>query len=362
MAGSTPRPGWATSSPGPTQAAWTATAASPAREDECIITYLRTNGTNVRTLAVDANNNVWAGGYGNRVHDLIDGITGAPLRTITPACGGYGGLIDSYGVLWSARYSTSLLRYDPATNNTQCLNMPGSYGLSIDSHGVIWNSRADQGSVTRLDRLGTILSTVSTHGSVPKGVTVTDDDNVWIANSNSNTVVRLRNDGTLAATIRVGSTPIGLAVDAAGKVWVANYGSNNAMRIDPATNSVDLTVYLGSGATPYTYSDMTGSVILGSPPRGKWIVVHDSGAAGTAWGTVSWTQQTPPNTSLAVRVRSAASPVALGSQPWVSVANGVAFDSVAAGRYLQVEVQFTGTDQGATPILYDLTVAARCTP
>ena len=171
----------------------------------------------------------------------------------------------------------------------------------------------------------------------------------------------MRNDGTLVATIPVGHTPTGVAVDAAGKVWVTNYGSSNAMRIDPATNSVDLTVSLGSGATPYTYSDMTGSVILGSPPRGKWIVVHDSGAAGTAWGTVSWTQQTPPGTSLAVRVRSAETPVGLGSQPWVSVGNGVAFTNVPAGRYLQVEVQFTGTDQGASPILYDLTVASRCT-
>ena len=107
----------------------------------------------------------------------------------------------------------------------------------------------------------------------------------------ANTVARLRNDGTLVTTVPVGNTPTGVAVDAAGKVWVTNYGSSNAMRIDPATNSVDLTVSLGSGATPYTYSDMTGSVILGSPPRGKWIVVHDSGAAGTAWGTVSWRQQ-----------------------------------------------------------------------
>jgi streptogramin lyase/uncharacterized protein YegL len=331
-------------------------------QDECIITYLRTNGSNVRTLAVDANNNVWAGGYGNRVHDLIDGITGATLRTITPACGGYGGLVDSYGVLWSAYHPYSLLRFDPATNSSQCISMAGSYGLGVDNNNIIWHTQFNYSRVSRIDPAGVVLSTVSTHGNDSRGVTITDDNHVWIANSRSNTVTRLSNDGALVATIPVGAMPTGVAVDASGKVWVTNNNSNNAMRIDPTTNSVDLTVALGSNASPYTYSDMTGSVILGSPPRGKWIVVHDSGAAGTAWGTVRWAQQTPPNTSLAVRVRSAESPVALGSQPWVAVASNVPFGNVPPGRYLQVEVQFTGTDQGATPILYDLTVAARCTP
>jgi hypothetical protein len=44
----------------------------------------------------------------------------------------------------------------------------------------------------------------------------------------------------------------------------------------------------------------------------------------------------------------------------VAVSNGVPFTTVPAGRYLQIEVQFTGTDAGASPILYDLTVSPSC--
>ena len=109
-------------------------------EDECIITYLRTNGTNVRTLAVDANNNVWAGGYGNLVHDLLDGITGATLRTIYPGCGGYGGLIDSYGVLWSARY----LR----TVSCVTTRLPIAFNASLCQAPTAWVSTATESSGT----------------------------------------------------------------------------------------------------------------------------------------------------------------------------------------------------------------------
>jgi hypothetical protein len=61
-----------------------------------------------------------------------------------------------------------------------------------------------------------------------------------------------------------------------------------------------------------------------------------------------------------VRVRSAETPAGLGSQPWVEVANGQEFTTVPAGRDLQVEVTFVGTDAGASPVLYDLTVQPRC--
>ena len=72
-------------------------------EDECIIHYVRTAGTNVRTVAVNGSNNVWAGGLGNRVHELLNSNGNAmPGTQFNLGCGGYGGLIDANGVLWSA--------------------------------------------------------------------------------------------------------------------------------------------------------------------------------------------------------------------------------------------------------------------
>lgn len=330
--------------------------------DECIIDYVRVNGTNVRTVAVDRVNNVWIGGYGNHVHDLLDTNTKAILRTIRPSCGGYGGLLDSKGVLWSADPSTGgLLRFDPASGNQKCISVPGGYGLGVDSAGYIWHSQYGYGKAVKLSPDGSVVGAFATGASSPSGLAVrVIDDSVWLANRSSANVTRLASNGSVIAAIPVGNTPTGAAVDAAGKVWVTNLSDSTAMRIDPATNRVDLTVNLGAGAGPYNYSDMTGSVILGNPPQGKWLTTYDSWEPLTGWGVISWHGLEPAGTALRVRVRSAENRVDLGNQPWHEVANGQRFADVSAGRYLQVEVQLTGTEAGATPILYDLAIAPSC--
>lgn len=330
--------------------------------DECIIDYVRVNGTNVRTVAVDRNNNVWIGGYGNHVHDLLDTTTKAIVRTIYPACGGYGGLLDSKGVLWSADSGSGrLLRFDPASGDQRCISVPGGYGLGVDSAGYIWHSQYGYGMVVKLRPDGSTEGAFATGVSSPTGLAVRVMDNsVWLANRSHSNVTRLASNGTVIATIPVGNSPTGASVDAVGKVWVTNLSDNTAMRIDPATNKVDLTVSLGAGAGPYNYSDMTGSVILGNPPQGKWLATYDSWEPLTGWGTIAWHSDEPAGTRIRVRVRSAENRVDLGDQPWHEVSNGVLFADVPAGRYLQVEAQLTGTEAGATPILYDLSVAPGC--
>ena len=47
-------------------------------DDECIINYTRVTGTGTRTVAVDANNDVWVGGTGDRDHEQLSGVTGQP--------------------------------------------------------------------------------------------------------------------------------------------------------------------------------------------------------------------------------------------------------------------------------------------
>ncbi|MCP3964367.1 MAG: tandem-95 repeat protein, partial [bacterium] len=325
-------------------------------EDECIIHYVRTNGTGVRTVAVNRDNDVWIGGLSNHVHDLVDGDTGVILDTIRPACGGYGGFVHPDGTLWSAN---TLLRYDPVADVATCVDVKNSYGLGVDGEGDVWNSQWTRGTVTQMAPDGTIRDVFQTGGDRSRGVAVTGDDNVWIANSGSASVTRLSNDGDLLATIGVGNTPTGVAVDAAGKVWVTNLGSNNVMRIDPATNSVDLTVSLGSGAGPYNYSDMTGAVALGrTAPQGRWTVIYDSGQTATAWGRVKWSAYVPPGAGLSARARSAEAAGDIAADAWVDVERGLEMD-LPAGRFLQVEINFLPSPAGDTPIVYDVTVEPR---
>jgi YVTN family beta-propeller protein len=56
------------------------------------------------------------------------------------------------------------------------------------------------------------------------------------------------NPPSVVATIPVGSVPLAVAVSPDGKhVYVANSGSNNVSVIDTATNTLEVTVPVGSG-------------------------------------------------------------------------------------------------------------------
>lgn len=343
-------------------------------DDECILVYQRVHGNNIRHVSVDANNNVWTGGHvgGDNTFDLLDGDDGTILATFDVGMGGYGGLVDGNGVLWSSsRTPFGLLRYDPkgtittADDTFDTLLGPDAYGLGIDTFGNIWHSQYSTNVINKWTPDGMTVATFPTFGaSGDRGVVVTPaDDDVWVANSWGSDVSRLANDGTWLKTIPLGTDgvgPTGLAVDAEGKVWVTCLTSSTAKRIDPAGDvdglgAVDLTVDLGADAGPYNYSDMTGSVLLQVVQQGTWNVIHDTGVPGLPTATLFWNSDEPMTTSLIVEVRAADSPADLGGETFVPVMDGVPTVGLS-GRYWEIRVTF-GRDTGAfdTPVLYDLT-------
>lgn len=329
--------------------------------DSAVSLYVRTVGTNVRTIAIDKDNNVWTGGYGNKLHQKYDGATGAPIGAPVDlgSNSGYGGLIDGNGVLWSAGWSNaSLSRYDPATGtSTDHAVGGGSYGLAVDSKGNIYNTHLSN-TVTKLDSNGNLIWTKSyAGGSGNRGIAVTPDDNLWIGNSGSNTVSRLDKDGILIANIVCESGPMGISVDSNGKVWATNYNSNSVSRIDPATNTVDLTVELGAGASPYNYSDMTGTVVTGTTsPSGTWRSVLDGGA-GADWGLALFNTEAegavPEDTGLLMEYR-----ISDNMTDWTDYfAFNSGEDLNSIGRYLEVRATLSrigGSD--LTPVLSDFSI------
>jgi streptogramin lyase len=345
--------------------------------DECLINYTRVNGTNTRTVAVDANNDVWTGGADND-HEKVSGTTGEPVAgtEINFGCGGYGGLIDRAGTLWSARYGANLLRYVPDTGVGACLDTTrGDYGLGMDPvTGEIWHTGVDTSRVVRLDPAGTVIASYRHGNQYAQGVAVDGDGNVWVAHSilgPQTTVGHLRTDGTFVGNVTLpgGAGPTGVAVDSNGKIWVANLTTNNAMRIDPdagpiggggfPVGAVDLTVDLGPGAAPYNYSDMTGSV-LGeiTAPVGTWSVVQDGGTAGTRWGTVTWNTEPqgsePAGTSITVEARTADTEAGLAAEPFTPVGNGRQF--TLTGRYIEVRATLRAGPSGTSPVLSDVRI------
>ncbi|HYC01127.1 MAG TPA: hypothetical protein VEC57_18475 [Candidatus Limnocylindrales bacterium] len=343
-------------------------------QDECILIYQRLNdAVNTRHVSVDANNDIWAGGYpfAQRMYYKLDGETGAILDQFDArnfGCGGYGGFIDADGILWSASISqNNILRIDPATKQATCVPSSQAYGLGVDGNGFVWNAQWTSNGLNKIAPDGTVQPgfPVASGGFSSRGVAVTDDDDVWVAHSGSNTVTRNDNaTGAVKKTIAVGGTPTGVAVDAAGKVWVTNYTSHNVMRIDPAAGddglgAVDLTVELGSGAGPYNYSDMTGAVSLGTTaPQGTWQRAVDSGSADFEWGHIEINTEDagniPEGATIELFGRAANNGAALSGLPFMELQSGTPFS--LTGRFLEVRAVLKSNDEGESPVLSDLTV------
>jgi hypothetical protein len=371
-------------------------------EDECIIRYVRVTGTGVRTVAIDKDNDVWVGTYGppQRWHQRLDGFTGAVTpqpAPFNPACGGYGGLIDCNGGLWSASEGgLGPLRYNTIAQSVLgCLGSQyGDYGLGMDgATGFIWHTKASGNAVVRINPADLSFTTFAhsdNSDTGAQGVAVDRDGNVWVAHGKfgpSHSIGHLVTDGTLVGNVDLtasgGAGPTGVAVDRNGKIWVTNFTSNNVMRIDPNAGAiggggrpigaVDLTIPLHVDGLPdgfpYNYSDMTGMVALQATGTGTWSVIHDGVIRSTSWCRLAWnngdgcTLGGGPS-DFTVSVRASDSPAALAAVPYTAAVNGQSFSSTVQGRFVQLRVRFMGPCPGVLPIvtpgLCDVTLFPKC--
>ncbi len=317
------------------------------------------NANYLRAVAIDASNNVWAGVYNDQKYYYINNQTGQIQTSIDVSSTGthpYGAVIDRNGMLWSASYPDyHVVRINPANGALTKVDLTHlSYGLGVDSNGRLFVS----GYYSKMSRINisnaTVDWTVDTLGGC-KGVALTNDNDVWLAGRTAYQVGRYSNSGTQEATIDLGFGPTGVAVDSNGKVWAMGDTSGTIKRINPTTNTVDLTKDVVGTSTHYGYSDMTGIVARSVTTRlGTWAVNHDSGTAGTQWGTISWNASEPAGTSVTVRVRSSANLSTWSG--WEDASNGAGLGTIPNGRYLQIEVTLKLTSGDVSPILYDLTV------
>jgi len=315
-----------------------------------------------RGMAVDARGNLWVGTHDTMKYYYIEGSSGQILRTIDVSSvnhTAYGAVIDAQGILWSSGYKESgqqnLLRLDPTDGSFSTIVLDfHSYGLGLDRLGHLFVSGHQEAILTRWNVLTGAREWTRSIGSYGRGVAVTDDGDVWVVSSGPGTVTRFSNDGVQKAVIPAGPTPTGVSVDAAGKVWVMGTGDEYIRRIDPATDTIDLSKRI-IGGTHYAYSDMTGVLSRNATVRyGQWLVTHDAHVEFTQWGTVSWHADEPGGSNVAVRVR--ASQDLVRWSPWENARNGQALSATPPGRYLQVEVAlWAGVNEGL-PVLQDLTV------
>ncbi len=343
-------------------------------EDELVLVYMLTTGTNEwAAIAVDGEDNLYASamnprsGYALFKYDGFDGSRIADLGN--QGEGGYSAIIDNVGVLWTGGgYTNRALRYDTSSDTgvsiggysgraTSWAQAPNGRIWCVSINGVLYEH--DQNS-------GAILRSFTSSGSNNRSIAFSGPNDLWTGLNSQSRVARIDpTDGSLKASIVVGSAPTNVGVDTDGFVWATNQGSNTAVRIDPATNAVDTTVDLGSGAGPYNYNDGTGQVTAVLNQRGFWRVVHDGCVPGSEWFDISWNADVPSQTSLGVAIRAADSVIDLTGEPWTPVTNGQSLDGVVTGRFIEMRATLA-RDQDAppavTPVLYDLTINAKQLP
>jgi hypothetical protein len=385
-------------------------------EDECILLFQRLpEAPNAQHVSVDANDDVWVGGYPGvsgytgmpTMFYKLSGVNGAELDSFDArvgtgfGCGGFGGLVDDNGILWSASwFQNKLLHYNPTDGSGGCIDVTTSYALAESviereeaSDVIIWNS--SKGILGRLPRelfkidAATFLieDVVPTNvdgdntGVEDRGVAVTPADNhVWVVKAGPQELRRFNSLGELLSRIplvngdngEIAREPTGVTVDKNGKLWVANLGTDNVMRVDPAAGedpaggddppgAVDLTVYLGPAAAPNSYSDMTKVMpIPVTSTRGTWTVVHEGADDGTIWDVITWNADPqgsqPPGTTITVEAQTADDKNDLGDdRNYAPVSNGGPL-SLPGGRFIKIRATLAAGESGASPVLYDLAV------
>jgi hypothetical protein len=204
--------------------------------------------TNVGTLAIDANGNVWVAAGTNRVSAFNS--SGAPLSgspyLASPTNGSIGSIaIDGAGLLWAPIYEyNNGPPGGPGIGAVSVLNPNGSVhayytssvgllDLAIDGSGNVWAVGTQSLTVfnsSGIRLLGSPFSVTGLNDTSGGSIAIDEHGTAWIQNS-LDAVVAVDSQGTAATGSpfsggglagSLGNFPLGIAIDASGNVWVAN--------------------------------------------------------------------------------------------------------------------------------------------
>ena len=347
----------------------------PKGQDECVKFIVYPGGIVQRAAGVDAENHAWIGEWNGSTLRRLAPEDGDVVRTISglPA-NPYGLVVDGEGVIWIAgRGGAKLVRVDPSTEPAQIssyvspLGSFSPYGITLDHHGRVWMGNCCGKHVGyRYDPVTGQWAQASCVAR-PRGIAGAADGRVYIANDQSNKVAVVDSDSlqTLGyVSLGSGRFPVGMAVDFDGYVWAVNYSSSTVSKINPDTLTV-IGEY-GVGATPYTYSDMTGYSLLNyTSPQGYYQHVIPGGPVGaTEWSEVFVDITFQGESEAKVRVRAADTVTTLPQAEWHGPfgpypPNVFPLDLEPlglTGKYLQVEVILFPDEDGMSPLLKGISV------
>jgi streptogramin lyase len=212
---------------------------------------------------------LWVGSASDDDILRFEADTGRRIRPPLPVGEGVTAVHAGYDRLWAVKQTTrSLLRFDLQTGRRAgpAVTLPGAPFAVDTGEGAIWVAVRNPDGVVRIDRETNEQRFIA----VPAGVRAlaVGYDAVWVTNTASATVTRIRLSGEEQEAINVGSKPGWLTIG--NGVWVANEGEQTITRISPNTLQRD---FVDVGAQPARVDEADGVVWVTRRRRGDVVRV-----------------------------------------------------------------------------------------
>ncbi|OAA87028.1 cell wall-binding repeat-containing protein [Clostridium coskatii] len=114
-------------------------------------------------------------------------------------------------------------------------------GVAVDSTGNVYIADTDNQSIKKLDTSGHITTLVSSELNYPSEVAVDSIGNVYIADTNNNAIKKLDTSGHMTTLVSSGlNRPNGVAVDSAGNVYIADTFNRAIKKLDTSGHMTTL--------------------------------------------------------------------------------------------------------------------------
>ncbi|WP_310386392.1 hypothetical protein [Roseateles sp.] len=308
-----------------------------------------------RSLCIGTDGNLWVGMYNAQTYYKVSAVDGSQIAgPVSVPWTPYGCLIDKSGTLWSASLGGTLGRIDGTSSNSgpypvSAIGNMSNYGIALGSGKVY------VGSGNRVYDPVTNASAAIPNMTVSSNGIVVDGSNSIIAGNSA--IRKVSSAGALewqAPLQAGGSFAVGIQVDSNNDVWQIGFTAAGRMQKYRGSDGAPLGTF-PVGNMPYTYSDAAGFAARNSTiPSGTWTVKFDSGAAGTAWGKINWTDLVPAGALIEVQARTADNEADLPIKAYQPISKGVQF--AALGRHIQILTTLKANTNNDSPILFDLSV------
>ena len=257
------------------------------------------------------------------------------------------------------------LRWDQAGGENG-IYQAGSFPHALVYDGTsIWVANSNSNSVMKMNP-----ATGAAGAPIPVGLNpialAYDGTSIWVANFDSNSVMKInRATGTAGAPIPVGLKPIALAYDGTS-IWVAISGSSSVVKINPTTGAVGSPIPVGlypnalayDGKSIWVANSGSGSVMKINPATdavGAPITVGTNPYSLAYDGTSIWVANLGSNSVMKINPANGAvgSPITVGSYPYALAYDGTSIWVANFGGNSVQKIN-PSTETAGAPIAVDI--------